>query len=577
MANGQPRPAFYVAVLLVVLGLVGLALWRYGAIGPGSKVGQFTADELKKMKGGAEAADSSGITTVKEYNFVSASRLPEVKGISSYTPMTDRTVRFGINVWAGWSPIIYANNGFKPGKVWKTPGGKDFKVELVLSDDPIGMRDAYAAGSLHIGWATLDMVPLFLEGLRKDSRVMPRIYQQVDWSNGGDGIVVRDAIKTMSDLRGKTVVLAQNSPSHFFILNALINAGVQPSEVEFKFTQDAFQAAAAFNNTKTLSGVVSWAPDIYNLEKVKGNRMLVNTSTANKLIADVWFARADFAKDNPDIMEGLVRGIFDAMVDLKSQDAKQKVAKLMAAGYSIPESDALGMLGDAHSTNYAENREFFLNQNNPTNFERTWTTAYFLYKRINAVTEQTSFDQVMDFSIIQKLASEPKYSSQKNEYETQFAPASAGTVSGEKDEILTKTVVIHFFPNSWDLSKKVTRNVNSKETEELYDPNVGFVVDEIGKLAGQYGAARIIIEGHTDGSMKTSVPKSVVQELSLNRANAVKEAVLRKFPSLQPNQFSTNGLGWDRPADSSDPENHAKNRRVEIKVYPAEAAPATGK
>ena len=29
------------------------------------------------------------------------------------------------------------------------------------------------------------------------------------------------------------------------------------------------------------------------------------------------------------------------------------------------------MLGDAHSTNYAENRDFFLNQNNPTNFERT--------------------------------------------------------------------------------------------------------------------------------------------------------------------------------------------------------------
>ena len=75
----------------------------------------------------------------------------------------------------------------------------------------------------------------------------------------------------------------------------------------------------------------------------------------------------------------------------------------MAAGYSIPESDALGMLGDAHSTNYAENREFFLNQNNPTNFERTWNTAYFLYKQISAVTEQTPFDQVMDFSVIQKL------------------------------------------------------------------------------------------------------------------------------------------------------------------------------
>jgi len=574
MANGQPRPAFYIAVLLVVLGLVGLAVWQYGGVRSRIQSGQISQDELKQMKGGAEAPDASGITTVKEYKFVAASRLPEVKGISSYKPMADRTVRFAINVWAGWSPIIYANNGFRPGKVWKSPGGKDFKVELVLIDDPVAMRDAYAAGNLHVGWATLDMVPLFLEGLRKDSRVMPRVYQQVDWSNGGDGIVVRDAIKTMADLRGKTVVLAQNSPSHYFVLNALINAGVQPAEVDFKFTQDAFQAAAAFNADRRLGGAVSWSPDIYNLEKVKGNRILVTTSTANKLIADVWFARADFAKDNPDIMEGITRGIFDAMQDLKAQDAKQKVAKLMAAGYSIPEGDALGMLGDAHSTNYAENRDFFLNQNNPTNFERTWSTAYFLYKKINAVTEQTPFDQVMDFSIIQKLAGEPKYASQKNEYDIHFAPASAGSVQGEKDEILTKTVVIHFFPNSWDLTKKVTRNAEGKEVEELYDPNVTFIVDEVGKLAGQFCAARVVIEGHTDGSMRGTVPKSLVQELSLNRANAVKEAIVRKFPSLQPNQFSTAGLGWDKPADSSDPENHAKNRRVEVKVYPAEATAA---
>ena len=151
---------------------------------------------------------------------------------------------------------------------------------------------------------------------------MPRVFQQVDWSNGGDGIVVRDPIKTMADLRGKSIVLAQNSPSHFFVLNTLINAGVQPAEVQFKFTQDAFQAAAAFNADRSIAAVVSWAPDIYNLEKVKGNRLLVTTATANKLIADVWFARADFAKDNPDIIEGLTRGIFDAMEALKAQDGE---------------------------------------------------------------------------------------------------------------------------------------------------------------------------------------------------------------------------------------------------------------
>ena len=31
------------------------------------------------------------------------------------------------------------------------------------------------------------------------------------------------------------------------------------------------------------------------------------------------------------------------------------------------------------------------------------------------------------------------------------------------------------------------------------------------------------------------------------------------------------GMGWDRPADPRQPNDHAKNRRVEIKIYPAEA------
>jgi len=570
MASGNPKPAFYLTVFAIVIGLVALGLWRFGAL-PGSKHAKPGQTGGAEMTSVTEAPDASGITTAKEYKYVPAAKLPPVQGISSYKPLADRTVRFAINVWAGWAPIILANNGFKAGKLWKTPSGQDFKVELILIDDPVAMRDAYAAGNVHIGWGTLDMIPLFMEALHKDSRVMPRVYQQVDWSNGGDGIVVRDNIKTVADLRGKTIVLAQNSPSHYFALNALINGGVQPSEVNFKFTQDAFQAAAAFNADKRIAGAVSWSPDIYNLAKVKGNRMLVNTTTANKLIADVWFARADFAKDHPDIIEGLVRGIFDGMEALKSDSSKASAAKLMAVGYSIPESDALTMQGDAHSTNWAENQEFFLNQNNPTNFERTWNTAYYLYKRIGAVSEKTEFDQVMDFSVLQKLGKEAKYSSQKDEYAVQFAPTTAAVIQGESDEILTKTVVIHFFPNSWDLSKQMAETVDGKTVEKLYDPNGPFVVEEIGKMAGQFGAARIVIEGHTDSSMKDRVPESSVQELSANRANSVKEAILKKFPSLQPNQFTVSGVGWARPADPSDPMNNAKNRRVEVKVYPLEA------
>lgn len=577
---GNPKPAFYLALLLVVAGLVAFAFVRFKNVtekpAPAATTAAGGQKELPDTSPG-EAKDATGITTKKEYDFVPAQRLPAVKGVSSYAPMKDRTVRLAINVWAGWAPLIYANEGFQPGKLWKDANGKPFKVELVLIDDPVAMRDAFAAGNVHAGWATVDMLPLLVEGLRADSRVMPRVFQQIDWSNGGDGIVVRDTVTSMAQLRGKTVVLAQNSPSHFFVLNSLISAGVQPSEVDFKFVGDAFQAAAAFNADKRIAGCVSWAPDIYNLEKVKGNKLLVSTATANKLIADVWFARADFAKDHGDVIEGLVRGILDAMIDLKAQESRQKAAGWMAKGYGIPEADALGMLGDAHWTNYAENVEFFLNQNNPTNFERTYDTAWALYRRVGAVgANKVPFDQLVDFSILKKLEAVPKYASQRDEYEVRFAPVSAGAIQAESSEILTKTVVVHFFPNSWELRKKITRTVDGKDREELYDPNVDFVLEEIGKLAGQFGAARIVIEGHTDASMQGRVPASLVQELSANRAGAVKEGLLQKFPKLQPNQFSTVGVGWDRPADPADPQNHAKNRRVEVKVYPAEA-PAAAK
>ncbi|HSR99366.1 MAG TPA: phosphate ABC transporter substrate-binding/OmpA family protein [Kofleriaceae bacterium] len=584
MANGsgKPKPAFFIAALLVVAGLVGVAFYRFNAKktdAPATGSGKIDMGSIKQQAGGsgsgsaasgqAENPDPNSITTVKEYAFEPATRLPEVPGTADYTALgKPRVVKFAVNVWAGWAPIIWANQGSKAKKVWKDAKGNDFLVDLVLADNPVDMGNTFAAGKVHIGWATVDMLPLVVNRMARDPRTMPRVFQQIDWSNGGDGIVVRESIKTVADLRGKNVVLAQNSPSHYFLLNMLLNGGVQPSEVHMDFTKDAFQAAAAFNQDKKYAAVVTWSPDIYNLTKPNmGNRMLVSTQTANRLIADVWFARADFARDNPDIIEDLVRGILTATEELKTDANKQAVGKLMDEFYTLPAGTGFTMLGDAHWTNYAENYDFFLNQNNPTNFERTYNTAFLLYKAIRSVDTKVAFDQIMDFSVIKKLRSEPKFADQKNEYEFKFTP-TAGLDVNVESAVLTKTVTINFFPNSYDLEKKVP--AKSGGGEVLYDPNVEYTIEEIAKLAGQFGAARIQISGHTDASMRGTADESLVRELSTRRANAVKEELVNKY-KMNPNQFVVAGYGWDKPADPKDPDNHAKNRRVEIKVVPAEA------
>ena len=55
----------------------------------------------------------------------------------------------------------------------------------------------------------------FAPELMKDSRTAPRIYQQVDWSSGGDGIVVRNNIKKINDLKGKVLATCQFTEADF--------------------------------------------------------------------------------------------------------------------------------------------------------------------------------------------------------------------------------------------------------------------------------------------------------------------------------------------------------------------------
>jgi ABC-type nitrate/sulfonate/bicarbonate transport system substrate-binding protein len=196
---------------------------------------------------------------------------------------------------------------------------------------------------------------------------------------------VRPDVKNVRDLKGKAIALSRYSPSHYFLLDMLFEGGLQPTDVDMRFTKTTFEAAAAFNADKTFAGAVSWAPDIYNLTKAgTGNRMLVSTSAANKLIADVWFGRADFAKANPEIIEGLVRGIVDAVADLKDRSNQDAVAAMMDTLYQLDKGTGKQMLGDAHWASYAENKDFFLDPNNPTNFERSYNTAYRLYRAIHA-------------------------------------------------------------------------------------------------------------------------------------------------------------------------------------------------
>src|SRR5579864_4471320 len=129
--NGQPKPAFYGAVGLVVVALIAFAIYRSDIFAPAAKKADVGTIDPKEIPGGqnAEHPDAGPALMAKEYTFrPRQERLPDPPGAGAYPALekTDNTVKFALNVWAGWGPIILANDGFDPKHVWKTADGKEF-------------------------------------------------------------------------------------------------------------------------------------------------------------------------------------------------------------------------------------------------------------------------------------------------------------------------------------------------------------------------------------------------------------------------------------------------------------------
>src|SRR2546422_8618529 len=195
--------------------------------------------DIEKLKGAT--ADIPLLIGTNAATLVERSGIPAVSGVSDYAKTTKdgkQVVEFPINVWPGWAPIIVANAGLEPNDQSVFTKKYGFYVKLAIVDDPVKARDLFASGQSHILWGTLDMIALFAPELVKDSRTIPVVCQQIDWSAGGDGMVARGEIRSINDLRmrdgkRKKIVLAQNSPSHYLIMSLLIDAGIDPGDIDF--------------------------------------------------------------------------------------------------------------------------------------------------------------------------------------------------------------------------------------------------------------------------------------------------------------------------------------------------------
>ena len=118
------------------------------------------------------------------------------------------TLEVQLVTWGGYAPGLYFNEGAVANvrsRFFKEYG---FKVEFKVENDLLNALSAWIAGEYDVLVQTADAFPLYTAP--DDINALgPKAFMQVDWSRGGDAIIVKRGIKTINDLKGKKIAVGE--------------------------------------------------------------------------------------------------------------------------------------------------------------------------------------------------------------------------------------------------------------------------------------------------------------------------------------------------------------------------------
>lgn len=229
-----------------------------------------------------------------------------------------RPLRVSVVSWPGYAGGIVANHGFKPNKDCIFWNGHKLLVELVLLEDVDARAKAFARGGengIDIMYSTVDFWANEGVGFSNNG-VDARAIMQVDWSRGGDAIVVDKSINRMEDLKDKRISLALFTPSHWLLEYSLekssLNEGEQDQIVKSLIGKNSSTDARADFVAGKVDVAVVWEPDVAEaLQKRPGSHVLVSTKEHPNLIADIMIAKKDFISQHADVIRAFIRGWLD--------------------------------------------------------------------------------------------------------------------------------------------------------------------------------------------------------------------------------------------------------------------------
>jgi sulfonate transport system substrate-binding protein len=222
-----------------------------------------------------------GVAACSSSNSGSGSGDPSTNGSANAVNVSSVTLNIGDQAGAGAQALLTA-----AGLISKLP----FKAHWSDFTSGPPMLQAMGSGSVDIGEVG-DAPPVF----EASAGGKIALVSALGADNNGSALLVPDnsPIKTLAELKGKTVAVAQGSSANYHLLATLTKAGLTIKDITPDYLQPA-EAEAAFASGHVEAWDI-WSPYIEYAEATYHARVLVNGSTTGTTYSFVVASRTALA------------------------------------------------------------------------------------------------------------------------------------------------------------------------------------------------------------------------------------------------------------------------------------------
>jgi NitT/TauT family transport system substrate-binding protein len=217
-------------------------------------------------------------------------------------------VAIGISGWTGFAPLTLA----KEAGIFAKNG-----LDVTIKKIPQGSRHlAIASGDIQCAATTVETWIVW-----NANGVATTQLFQMDKSYGADGMVVRNNIASIKDVKGKTVAASGPGTAPYFTLAWFLKKnGLTVKDVTV-VTMEAAPAAQAFLAGQN-DAAMTYEPYLSAVREKPEAGKIIATTLDYPMVMDTFGCTPKFIAENEAAVKALVKSYFDALAMIKSEQAK---------------------------------------------------------------------------------------------------------------------------------------------------------------------------------------------------------------------------------------------------------------